>query len=216
MGRTPAGQTRQRIYQFVRRRLLDGTPPTVREVQQEFGFRAVQSAREHLEALVEEGLLAKVPGQARGYHLPELTAPSIPTRLVPLVGRVQAGRLAAAIEDPEGYLPIRSRRPEKELFALRVRGESMTGAGILHDDIVIVRRQASAENGEIVVALIEEEVTVKRLYRRGRRIELRPENSAFEAIVPSPGELRLLGKVIEVHRYLDRSPLVGVAAVQSR
>ncbi|HET7924570.1 MAG TPA: hypothetical protein VFL30_06705, partial [Rhodanobacteraceae bacterium] len=99
--------------------MLDGMPPTVREVQDAFGFRAVQSAREHLEALVAEGLLRKAAGQARGYSLPELSArENVPVRLVALLGRVQAGRLTTAIEEPEGFLPIRSRRPEKELFAL--------------------------------------------------------------------------------------------------
>jgi len=209
MGRTPRGETRKKVYEFVRRRLLDGLPPTVRDVQEAFGFRAVQSAREHLEALVEEGLLAKAAGQARGYSLPELAArDAAPTRLVPLLGRVQAGRLTSALEEPSGYLPIRSRRPEKELFALRVRGDSMNGAGILSDDIVVVRRQSNAENGEIVVALVDDEATIKRLHRRGSRLELRPDNPDFENIVPKPGELQLLGKVIEVHRYLDPPPLI--------
>jgi len=207
MGRTPAGQTRKRIYEFVRRRLLEGTPPTVREVQEAFGFRAVQTAREHLEALVAEGLLAKEAGRARGYRLPNAAAP-MPTRLVPVLGRVQAGRLTTAIEAPEGYLPVRSRRPERELFALRVRGDSMSGAGILDQDIVVVRRQASADSGDIVVALAGEEATVKRLRRRGRRVELHPENPEFDVIVPPPGELVILGKVIEVHRYLDHPPLI--------
>jgi repressor LexA len=209
MGRTPTGQTRRQIYDFVRGRLLEGAPPTVREVQQAFGFRAVQSAREHLEALVEEGLLAKDSGKARGYRLPDLLGAVVPNRLVPVLGRVQAGNLTTALEDPEGYLPIQSRHAEKDLFALRVRGDSMMGAGILERDIVVVRRQPSADSGEIVVALVGEEATVKRLRRRGRRIELHPENPDFEPIVPEPGELSLLGKVIEVHRYLDRSPLVS-------
>jgi repressor LexA len=209
MGRTPRGETRKKVYDFVRRRLLDGLPPTVRDVQEAFDFRAVQTAREHLEALVEEGLLAKAAGRARGYSLPELGAhDTAPTRLVPLLGRVQAGHLTSAIQEPSGYLPIRSRRPEKELFALRVRGDSMNGAGILSDDIVIVRRQNHAENGEIVVALVEDEATIKRLHRRGSRIELRPENPEFRPIVPKAGELQLLGKVIEVHRYLDAPPLI--------
>ncbi|RMD84698.1 MAG: transcriptional repressor LexA [Candidatus Dadabacteria bacterium] len=207
MGRTPAGQTRKRIYEFVRRRLLEGTPPTVREVQQAFGFRAVQTAREHLEALVREGLLAKAPGRARGYYLPPAATP-VPTRLVPLVGRVQAGQLTAAIESPEGYLALRSRRPERELFALRVRGDSMSGAGILDGDIVVVRRQRTAEDGEIVVALVGDEATVKRLRRRGRRVELRPENPAFDTIVVAAEEVTILGKVIEVHRYLEHLPLI--------
>ena len=171
--------------------------------------RAVQSAREHLEALVAEGLLAKEAGRARGYRLPSAVAAAAPTRLVPLLGRVQAGGLTAAIEDPEGYLPLRSRRREKELLALRVRGDSLQGAGILDGDIVVLRRQATAESGEIVVALVGDEATVKRLRRRGRRIELHPEHPDFDMIVPDPGGLVILGKVIEVHRYLDNAPLIS-------
>jgi len=212
MGRTPAGDTRKKVYDFVRRRLLDGMPPTVREVQDAFGFRAVQSAREHLEALVAEGLLSKAAGQARGYSLPELSPrENVPVRLVPLLGRVQAGRLTTAIEEPEGFLPIRSRRPEKELFALRVRGDSMTGAGVMPRDIVVVRRQTTAENGEMVVALVEDEATVKWFHRRGQRVELRADNPAFETIVPAAGALNVLGKVIEVHRYLESAPLISAA-----
>jgi len=210
VGRTPPGETRKRVYDFVRRRLLEGNPPTVREVQSALGFRAVQTASEHLEALVAEGSLAKVPGQARGYALPELSSrDAIPNRLVPLLGRVQAGELTTALEDPQGYLPIRSRRAERELFALRVRGESMTGAGVFPDDIVVVRRQSVAENGQMVVASVGDDATVKWFYRRGNRIELRPDNADFEVIIPSPGELRLLGRVIEVHRYLEAPPVIA-------
>ena len=191
----------------MRGRLLEGAPPTIREVQAAFGFRAVQTAREHLEALVEEGLLAKESGLARGYRLPGSDA-AIPARLVPLLGRVQAGNLTLALEEPQGYLPIRSRRPEKELFALRVDGDSMKDAGILEDDVVVVRRQSSADNGDIVVALVGDEATVKRLRIRGRRIELHPENPSYDVITPSPGTLSLLGRVIEVHRYLEHLPLL--------
>ena len=110
MGRTPPGQTRERVFKLVRDRLLAGLPPTVREVQQAFGFRAVQTAREHLEALVEEGRLSKEGGKARGYRLPESEQAGPPTRLVPLLGRVQAGVLNYAVEDLEGYVPVQSRR----------------------------------------------------------------------------------------------------------
>jgi repressor LexA len=167
MGRTPPGQTRERVFRHVREQLLAGSPPTVREVQRAFGFRSVE------------------------------------TVLVPLLGRVPAGALDAAVEDPEGYLPIRSRRSAGELFALRVRGESMTGAGILPGDVVIVRRQRTAGSGEIVVALVGDEATVKRLYLRRKRVELHAENPEFEPIVPDPRELTLLGKVVEVHRRLE-------------
>jgi len=201
MGRTPPGQTRERVFRLVREQLLAGSPPTVREVQRAFGFRSVETAREHLEALVREGRLVKQRGRARGYRLAAAAGP--PTVLVPLLGRVPAGALDAAVEDPEGYLPIRSRRSGGELFALRVRGESMTGAGILPGDVVVVRRQRTAVSGEIVVALVGDEATVKRLYRRGKRVELHAEHPAFEPIVPDPRELRLLGKVVEVQRRLE-------------
>ena len=201
MGRTPAGETRGRIYRFVRDRLLGGFPPTVREVKEAFGFRSVQTAREHLEALVTEGRLVKEAGKARGYRL---GADSGPTRLVPLLGRVPAGPLNIATEDLEGYLPIQGHRSGDDLFGLRVRGESMTEAGILPGDIVVVRRQPAADSGDIVVALIGGEATVKRLRIRRNRVELHPENPAFEPIIPDPSELALLGKVIEVRRYLER------------
>jgi repressor LexA len=200
MGRTPAGETRERVFALVRERILAGRPPTVREVQQAFDFRAVQTAREHLVALVEAGRLTQERGRARGYGLPASFGP--PTVLVPLLGRVQAGALDTAVEDLEGYVPVQTRRAA-ELFGLRVRGESMSGAGILHGDVVIVRRQPVAKSGEIVVALIGDEATVKRLRMRGRRVELHPEHPDFDVIVPDPRELTLLGRVIEVRRSLE-------------
>jgi repressor LexA len=212
MGKTPPGQTRRRIFEFMRARLLAGEPPTTREVQEAFGFRAVQSAREHLEALVADGLLQKASGRARGYRLSTGLAaaasmrPMRPMQMVPLLGRVQAGALTTALEEPEGYLPISSRLPENELFALRVHGDSMRDAAILAGDIVIVRKQPSAASGDIVVALVGDEATVKRLRKRGRRVELVPENPEFEIIAPSPSDLVLLGKVIEVRRYLEPLP----------
>jgi repressor LexA len=204
MGRTPPGETRSRVFRFVRDRLLEGLPPTVREVQEAFGFRSVQSAREHLEALVAEGRLAKERGKARGYRLPRAGRPSPPTRLVPLLGRVPAGALDLAVEEVEGYLPVQTRRSTGELFGLRVKGESMIGAGILPGDVVVVRRQPKADSGDIVVALVGDEATVKRLRLRRRRVELHPENPDFEPIVPDPGEVTILGKVVELRRSLER------------
>jgi repressor LexA len=203
MGRTPPGETRERIFRFVRERLLSGRPPTVRDVQRAFGFRAVQTAREHLEGLVSDGRLGKEPGRARGYRLGDDGRDEAPTVLVPLLGRVPAGPLDAAIEDLEGYVPVRTRHSPDDLFGLTVRGESMTGAGILPGDVVVVRRQPTAQSGEIVVALIDDEATVKRLRFRGRRAELHPENPDYEVLVPD--DMTLLGKVIEVRRDLERS-----------
>ena len=203
MAYTTPGETRERIYRFMKARLLAGQPPTVRDVQQEFGFRSDRSARTQLEALVAEGRLVKLAGKARGYRLPDREMPVE----VPVLGGVQAGALHAAIEDPQGYLAVQSRFPSKELFALRVRGDSMIGAGILPDDVVIVRKQSTAESGEIVVAMIEDEATVKRLHIADGAVELHAENPRYAPIVPdSPDELAILGRVVEVRRYLDGSP----------
>jgi repressor LexA len=186
---------------------MAGEPPTLREIQTEFGFRAVETAREHLQGLVEEGQLVKEPGRSRGYRLPERSgsgATGLPTRLVPLLGRVQAGALTTAVEELEAWVPVQTRHSGDALFALRVRGESMLGAGILPGDIVIVRKDAAAANGDIVVALVDDEATVKRLRRAsGGRIELHPENPEFSVIVRSASEVMLLGKVIEVRRQYE-------------
>lgn len=203
MGRTPAGQTRERVYRFVRERLLAGAPPTVREVQEAFGFRSVQSAREHLEGLVGDRRLTKTPGKARGYRLPGGRRAAPPTRLVPLLGRVPAGAWDTAVQDLEGYLPVPTRHDESDLFALRVQGDSMIDAGILPGDVVIVRRQPTARTGDIVVARVDDEATVKRLKMRGRRVELHPANDAYPVLKPAADELALLGKVIEIRRSLE-------------
>lgn len=198
----PAGQTRDRVYRFVRERLERGFPPTVREVQDAMGFRAVQTAREHLERLVSEGRLDKQLGVARGYRLPAGETIGPPPVLIPVLGRVQAGALSTAIEDIEGHIPMRTRTAEG-IFGLRIRGESMTGAGILPGDIVIVRSQPTAESGDIVVALVDDEATVKTLKIRRQRIELHPANPRFKPIVPFPGHCSIVGKVIEVRRFLE-------------
>lgn len=203
MAHTPPGRTREQVFAFVRERLLRGQPPTIRDVQQAMGFRAVESARSHLTALCGEGRLVREPG-ARGYRLPAMaaSAPEGPTVLVPVIGEVQAGDLTTAVESPEGHIPVQTRYPPDELFALGVRGRSMVGAGILPGDLVVVRRQPSAEDGEIVVALVGDEATVKRLRRRRGRVELEPANPRFRPILVDPEAVTLLGKVIEVRRFL--------------
>lgn len=196
---TPPGETREKVFAYVRDRLLEGSPPSVREVQAAMGFRAVESAREHLRKLVDEGRLQKSPGRARGYALP--TPPGARrTRLVPVLGRVQAGQPVTAVEDLEGYVPVDARDDGATLFGLRVRGESMTGLGILPGDLVVVRAQPSARSGDLVVALVDDEATVKTLRLRRGRVELHPANPAFEPIVPEPSAVTILGKVIEVRR----------------
>lgn len=202
MPTTPPGQTRRQVRAYVRERIAEGVPPTVREVQRHFGFKAVQSARQHLEALVAEGALAKEPGRARGYRLPPGEGPS-GLRMVPLLGRVQAGALTEAIEDPQGYVPVEGQPADANLFALTVRGESMLDAGILPGDTVVVRRQHAVRNGEIVVAQVAGEATVKRLRLKRGQVELHPENALFKPIVlDGREEVNILGRVVEVRRRL--------------
>jgi repressor LexA len=199
--RTPPGETREKVFAYVRDRLLEGRPPTLREVQGAMGFRAVETVREHLQKLVDEGRLVKEPGRARGYALP--TPPgSSRTRLVPVLGRVQAGQPVTAVEELEGYIPVAARDDGTTLFGLRVRGESMTGLGILPGDVVVVRAGPSARSGDLVVALVDDEATVKTLRLRGGRVELHPANPAFVPLVPDPSAVTILGKVIEVRRVI--------------
>lgn len=208
MPKTPPGQTRNRIFRFVRDRLLRGDSPSLREVQRHFGFRAVETVRAHLTALVEEGRLVKEPGRSRGYRLPSRTSGSgwFPSRLqsVPLLGEVAAGGFEEAIQNPEESLPVEipDSRDPSDYFALRVRGESMSGAGILSGDTVIVERRTTPVSGQIVVALLEEEATVKRLHLGAGGMELRPENPDFEALHPPPGSCRILGRVVELRRRI--------------
>lgn len=198
---TPPGRSRERVYRFVRERLLRGRPPTVREVQEAMGFRSPQSAQKHLQKLVEEGRLRQREGESRGWTLPR-SAGIRPPAMVPLLGRVPAGPLSEAIEELDGYVPCEARSAEG-LFALRVQGDSMRDAAILDGDVVVVRAQPTARSGEIVVARVGEEATVKRLQLRRGRIELHPENPAYAVLRPRSAEVTLLGKVIEVRRSLE-------------
>ena len=197
-------ERREKVYQYTYNRLKNGDPPTLREVQHAVGFKAVESARIHLDALVEEGRLVKRGTSSRSYALPQELWEQHTNDVVPIIGRVQAGALTTALQEPEGYVSTERGRKGEELFALRVQGQSMRDAGILPEDLVIARRQSSADWGDIVVALIEDEATVKTLQLKGEKVILQPANDDFEPIViANPKELVILGKVVEVRRYYD-------------
>ncbi|MFA5507854.1 MAG: transcriptional repressor LexA [Vulcanimicrobiota bacterium] len=198
-------ERREKVFQYTYDRLIKGDPPSIREVQKAVGFRAVESARIHLDALVKEGRLVKKDGNSRAYALPPEVWAQHTCRGVPVLGQVQAGSLTLALEEVEGYVPTSRTRPGEKLFALRVKGMSMQGGGILPGDLVIVRRQESADNGDIVIAIVDDEATVKRFKRKGEKVYLLPENEEFEPIVfENPQEeLKLLGKVLEVRRYYE-------------
>ena len=167
-----------------------GMPPTRAEIASGLGFSTPSSAEDHLQALARKGAIEMLPGASRGLRLKDF--PGMPVQgTLPLVGRVAAGNPILASENIEGRY-----RVDPALFSpradylLRVRGQSMRDAGILDGDLLAVHRTAEARNGQIVVARIGaasgDEVTVKRLRKRGREIVLLPENSAFEPIVVDP------------------------------
>jgi len=174
-----------------------GAPPTFREIGQRFGIRSTNGVRYYIDLLERSGAIRRHPGKARG------VIPETPPRPgIPILGQIAAGRPVLAEENIEGSLDLVRLVRAAPDFALRVRGDSMKDAGILDGDMVLVRRDAAARDGEIVVAMIGDETTVKRFYRKGREVTLRPENPAHDPIVvtASSPELRILGKVVGVYR----------------
>lgn len=189
-------KSQQKVYEYLKNRTENGLPPTVREICRATGLKSTSSVHAHLKALENMGLISRDPGLNRAIHLAGEQA----TVQVPILGRVQAGNPVLAVEEIEGYLPYApaGRAEDEQFFALNVRGESMKDAGILDGDVVVVRKTPSAGDGEIVVALIGDEATVKRLFREQDRIRLQPENPAFQPIYTR--EARILGKVVALYR----------------
>lgn len=186
----------QQIYDFLVSYIQSrGYPPSVREIGEAVGLKSPSTVHFHLKHLEEAGVIEKGAGKGRAITL---TAPPVPEDKVPIVGNVAAGSPILAQECIEDYLTFDTGGRSGEFFALRVRGESMLGAGILPGDLVVVRRQETANNGEIVVAMIEDEATVKRLSRKNGRTWLMPENDAYSPIDGTYAQI--LGKVAAVIR----------------
>ena len=186
------------IYSYIRERIDEGYAPTVREICSALDIRSTSTVHRYVNLLVDEGLLDKMDNQNRAIRLHNHI-----TRNVPLVGAVAAGQPITAIENIEDYISyVPDRHYAGDLFALRIRGESMVKAGILDSDIVIVEQCDLVENGEIAVVLVnEEEATVKRFYRENGGYRLQPENDAMEPILVR--ECSVLGKVVALIRYLQ-------------
>ena len=186
----------QQIYDFLVSYIRSrGYPPSVREIGEAVGLKSPSTVHFHLKHLEEAGVIEKGAGKGRAITL---TAPPLPEDKVPIVGNVAAASPILAQECIEDYLTFDTGGRSGEFFALRVRGESMLGAGILPGDLVVVRRQETANNGEIVVAMIEDEATVKRLSRKNGRTWLMPENDAYSPIDGTYAQI--LGKVAAVIR----------------
>ena len=186
----------QKIYDYIVACIREqGYPPSVREIGEAVGLKSPSTVHFHLKHLEEAGVIEKGAGKGRAIAL---TAPEVPEDRVPIVGNVAAGSPILAQECIEDYLIIDTGGRSGEYFALRVRGESMLNAGILPGDLVIVHRQATCSNGEIVVAMIEDEATVKRFSRQNGHVWLLPENEAYSPIDGTYAQI--LGKVAAVVR----------------
>ncbi|HIW15490.1 MAG: transcriptional repressor LexA [Acutalibacteraceae bacterium] len=189
-------KSQQKIYDFLKEKAQYGIPPSVREICAATGLRSTSTVHAHLKTLEEEGYITRQAGMNRSIHIEGCDE----TAQVPIVGRVTAGMPILAVEEVQGYVPYSGRAGKgKELFALHVQGYSMKNAGILDGDYVIAEKVSTADDGDIVVALIEDEATVKRLYREKDCIRLQPENEDFEPIYSR--DVMVLGRVIAVIRY---------------
>jgi repressor LexA len=177
----------------------EGYPPSQQEIARAFGFRSLGTVQNYLVRLEREGLLARDWNARRGL---QVIRPRASNFELPLVGTVAAGKPIEAIETPDSIEVPASMVGPGENFVLRVKGDSMIGDGILDGDYVVVRKQSNAESGQTVVALIGSEATVKRLQRKGRRIELHPANPAMTPIVVEDEEsFRIEGVVVGVIRH---------------
>ena len=181
-------------------------PPTVREIGERFRVTP-RAAFDHLRALEKKGHLRRRASAGRTSRVLTLADRGPATQEVPVLGRIAAGAPLLAEENREGSLPVAvewlaGRGKGEEVFALRVRGDSMVNAHIVEGDLVLVRRQASAEPGDIVVALLDNEATVKRFGRQGGAVVLKPEHPTMSPILVRPGQkdFKILGKVIGLVR----------------
>ena len=190
----PLNEKQQKVLMFLKERAQDGVPPTVREICAAAGIKSTSTVHAYLKLLEEEGYISRQSGLNRAIRMPGENVAR-----VPLLGRVTAGKPILAIEEVEEYVPYSGGGYNPgDLFARRGVGDSMINAGILNGDIVIVRKTPTAENGEIVVALIGDEATVKRIYCEKGHIRLQPENDAYEPIIVD--EVVVLGRVISLLR----------------
>ena len=198
------------IFSFIKTHIqYSGFPPTISEIQGQFSFKSPNAVQEHLKALVRKGQIRRNPNQWRGLELmatiksrDEVTQYSAVS--VPLIGRVTAGLPVLAEENFEGTISVDRSLVGRatRLFALHVRGDSMIKAGIYDGDIAIAQQQSVADHGDIVIALLGDEATVKRFYRKNKVIILQPENDTMQPMRISEGcDFKILGKVIAtLHR----------------
>lgn len=194
------------ILDFLRDFLEEnGYPPTLREIGGQFGIRSPRGVQDHLEALERKGYIRRERDKSRGIELLDFRPSTADSVLrLPLLGRVAAGQPVLSEENIEGWREIDSSMARNGSFLLTVTGDSMIDAHILDGDMLVVQSQEEARNGEIVVAMVDDETTVKTFYRESHAIRLQPENATMDPIIVPAGsaEFRILGKVLAVYRGL--------------
>lgn len=186
----------QKVYDYIVKSLREnGYAPSVRDICRDLGYKSTSTVHMYLKRLNMFGYINKEDGKSRAVRVAD-EGPRVSA--VPVLGLITAGEPILATENLEGYVGYAGDFKADSLFALRVRGESMINAGIYSGDIIIAEKTCYAENGEIVVALIEDEATVKRFYRENGHYRLQPENDTMQPIISD--EVMILGKVIAVQR----------------
>ena len=201
MPRRPNGDTQQRILEYIESYIeQNGYPPSVREIGEAVDLKSTSTVHGHLTRLEKKGLLHRKAMKPRTI---DVTRDDKPQMLkVPLLGRVAAGVPILAEEDAEGYIQLPdSMVGSGEHFILEIRGDSMINAGIMNGDFVVGKKQATAKNGEIVIAMIEDDATCKRYFKEPDRIRLQPENPRMRPIYAR--EVTILGLVVAVYRVYN-------------
>ena len=187
----------RKILDYITKEISDGVPPLVREICAALQIKSTSTVHKYLRELEEEGYIVREENLNRAIRLPGGGAVK-----VPLLGTVTAGMPILAVEDIEEYIPFQTKYGDgSDLFALHVRGESMINAGIFDGDVIVARRESTADNGEIIVALVEDEATVKRFYKENGHYRLQPENDTMDPIIVD--SCSILGKVIACLRFYE-------------
>ena len=187
----------QKVYDYIVKSMRDnGFAPSVRDIMNDLGYKSTSTVHMYLNRLDMLGYIKKEDGKSRAISIASDDVPSVTA--VPVLGTVTAGQPILAEENFEGYIGYIGRVPAEEMFALKVRGESMINVGILDGDMIVAEKTCYAENGEIVVALIDNEATVKRFFRESGHYRLQPENDTMDPIIVD--EVLILGKVVAIQR----------------
>ena len=200
-------QKQSEILEYMKNEILNrGFPPSVREICEAVHLKSTSSVHSHLETLEKNGYIRRDPTKPRAIEIVDDNFNLVrrETVNVPIIGKVSAGQPLLAVENIDGYFPIPSEyMPNNKTFMLVVQGDSMINAGIFNGDYVIVEQQQTAENGQKVVALVEDSATVKTFYKEDGHIRLQPENDTMEPIIVEQDQFfQILGKVIGVFRFI--------------